>query len=1224
MIMKKIFALLFLLAIQVMPQIKPELILPVSHKDKIETVCFSPDGNFILTASWDNTAKLWDANTGILLRNITAHTKQVDDASFSPDGSMYLTRGWDHRVLVWETSTGRKLSEVSLGDMATTSSVWSPDGSRVLIATMSGTAFQMDPLTGVFTDTLAGHSGTVEKARYSPDGKFIVTVGWDQTAGLWNTSDFRQFIRMQTGFNWAIDAGFSPNSKYFYTSGYSGTIQLWETSTTRMITSFLGNADDRNIAAFSPDSRLIATPTAGDSVVIRNTSNGRIEQILYFWREEPSRISNIIFTEDGSQVLVTFFQSGPVIYNVEAGDVETIFVEPQSLVGAADISPDGSRLLFGDYNGKVIITDFSGETLLELKGKTAAVTSVQFSPDGSNVAVMDEHLTAGVWDAVSGKSLARLTGPYLSYWFAACHPAGKLIALPGYDDSGDYNTGIYLWNWEENRLERFIPTSSDMLFFASFSPDGKMIGLFGGDTTIAVYETGTGRLLKRIKPSAQDINVVRFSPDSKFLVSANRDSTASIYDLSTGKEIKKFFGHTSFVMDAAFSPDGKKLVTGSIDATVKLWDIASGKMTRDFYGGDRTFERVFFSPDGKTVVAFNDEKQIFFWDVATGEPTPEMMLTNNGRDISFTRDMIVTEKNSVISFYDINDRSLLISIVGIDSTDWCVIHPSGLFDATPGAMEKMYYIQGLDRIEFGQLKDKYWEPGLFEKVMTGEQLRSVSSIDKEMKLWPEVTDLTFRESYEKLTVSLKNQGGGIGKVQVFLNGKEMISDARGTSIKPDQGDGNFDINLKDHPWLINGENRIVVVTWNGDGTLSSPGDEADFLYEKSDQTPSAYIVSIGVADYQGDKLDLKYAAKDATDFMKAVSLGAGHLFGRDRTEEYLITTDASSKLKPTRDNILKTFSDIASKANAEDVLVVYLAGHGMNLGGEESDLYYLTQEAFSPNPEVYKDASVRNSTTISGNELVEVLKKIAALKQVLIIDACASGKLVDNLAEKRDIAGSIIRSLERMKDRTGLHIITGSAADAVSYEASKYGQGLLTYSLLAGMRGLALKDNRSVDIVLLMQHAREMVPKLAEGIGGIQEPRIFSPKGSESFDIGVLDEKDKALIPLAQEKPVFINSVFLNADDLVDDLSLAEKIDDGLEALSVAGFNSKLIFWDVKSYPGALKLSGTYTVKGNKVELNWKIIKDKTTVKSFNRSGELTKLEVLVTAVIEDVKGFVR
>ena len=1223
--MKKLLALLVLFTLQVIPQTKPELILPVSHKDKIQTVEFSPDGKLILSACWDNTAKLWDVSTGMLIRNISAHTQQVDLASFSPDGSLFLTKGWDKHVMVWETASGRRLTDFYNDSIAVSDAEWSPDGKQIVISTMNNVSIVMNAADGSVVRYLTGHQGTIEKSSYSPDGKYIITISWDQTARLYDATTGNTIQIIPTGYNWPVSAGFSPDSKYFYTSTFNGNVKLWNTGTKTLIANLPGIPEDNNKPVFSPDSRYIATANPGDSVFIWNTATGALEQLFYIWREDKAEVSHLIFTPDGYSLLTTHLQSNPVLWDIESGGAVVIYSDFSSLVGAADIAPDGSSIVFGDYNGRMSLNSIPGDVLREFKGKTAAISSVSLSGDGMKVAVTDEHNHARVIDAFTGKSLSRINDRDVGNWFSEFDPNGKFVVLSGYAGPDDYRSGLLIWNWENRKIDRFIPVDDQIgVFAASISKNGDLIATFEGDTSVAVYDSRSGAVKTRIRPTSHDINSVRFSPDAKFLISANRDSTATIYNVATGREIKKLFGHTSFVMDAVFSPDGKQIVTGSIDRSVRLWDVASGTLLWVSEVSENIIYRVFFSPDGKTILVFDDGKKAIHLDAVSGQIIDAADLSNNGRDVSFKRNLIVTEKNSFLTFYDLQDHSELVSLVFIDSTEWCVVHPSGLFDASPGAMEKMYYVQGLDLIEFGQLKEKYWEPGLFEKVMNGEQLRSVASIDKELKLWPEVTDLTFSQNYEKLTVSLKNQGGGIGKVQVFLNGKEMISDARGTAIKPDQGNGRFDVNIKDHPYLLNGENSISVVTWNSDGTLSSPGEEAEFLLEKQSSAPAIFVVAIGVADYTGDKLDLKYAAKDASDFMKATRIGAEHLFGKERTTANLLTTDPGSQLKPTRENIFNTFAAIAGKARSEDVIVVYLAGHGMNLGGEESDLYYLTQEAFSPNPEIYKDAAVRNSTTISGNELVEMLKKIAALKQVLIIDACASGKLVDNLAEKRDISGSIIRSLERMKDRTGLHIITGSAADAVSYEASKYGQGLLTYSLLSGMRGLALRDNRSIDIALLMQHAREMVPKLAEGIGGIQEPRIFSPKGAESFDIGVLDEKDKALIPLAQEKPVYINSVLLNADDLVDDLSLAEKIDDGLEALSIAGVNSKLIFWDVRSYPGALKLSGTYKVNGDKVEVSLKIIRDKSTVKSFTRNGEINKLEMLVSAILDEVTRSVK
>ena len=131
------------------------------------------------------------------------------------------------------------------------------------------------------------------------------------------------------------------------------------------------------------------------------------------------------------------------------------------------------------------------------------------------------------------------------------------------------------------------------------------------------------------------------------------------------------------------------------------------------------------------------------------------------------------------------------------------------------------------------------------------------------------------------------------------------------------------------------------------------------------------------------------------------------------------------------------------------MLVVYLAGHGVSLQRGVDTYCYLTREARSLDSAVLTDPEVREATTITSEELAEWTKLIPAGKQVLILDTCAAGAAAAKLTEKRDISGDQIRALDRLKDRTGFHVLLGCAADRVSYEASRYEQGLLTYSLLA-------------------------------------------------------------------------------------------------------------------------------------------------------------------------------
>src|SRR5262249_28396162 len=187
-----------------------------------------------------------------------------------------------------------------------------------------------------------------------------------------------------------------------------------------------------------------------------------------------------------------------------------------------------------------------------------------------------------------------------------------------------------------------------------------------------------------------------------------------------------------------------------------------------------------------------------------------------------------------------------------------------------------------------------------------------------------------------------------------------------------------------------------------------------------------------------------------------------------------------------KENLQKAF-EAARKAKPTDVLVVYLAGHGVSVQ-KQQDLYcYLTQDARTTDSTAFNDPAVLEQAAVTSEELVDWIKKIPALKQVMILDTCAAGAAASKLMEHRSLSGDQIRAIDRLKDRTGFHVLMGCAADRVSYEASSYAQGLLTYSLLQGMRGAALREGEFVDVSKIFQHAADQVPLLAQNVGGIQK-----------------------------------------------------------------------------------------------------------------------------------------
>ena len=123
------------------------------------------------------------------------------------------------------------------------------------------------------------------------------------------------------------------------------------------------------------------------------------------------------------------------------------------------------------------------------------------------------------------------------------------------------------------------------------------------------------------------------------------------------------------------------------------------------------------------------------------------------------------------------------------------------------------------------------------------------------------------------------------------------------------------------------------MTWNAEGYLSSRGLVRQWTPEGQADAhpPELYVIVCGVSQYAEPKLNLRFSAKDAEDMAHALELAGKRLFGADKVHLTLLSTaDDPKAQKPTKDNLRQAFA-AARQAKPGDVLVVYLAGHGVSL-----------------------------------------------------------------------------------------------------------------------------------------------------------------------------------------------------------------------------------------------------------------------------------------------------
>ncbi|MEA5503730.1 AAA-like domain-containing protein [Halotia wernerae UHCC 0503] len=362
----------------------------VAHKDAITSVNWSHDGKYIITASADKTARIWNLS-GKLMAELKGHKEQVNSADFSRDGKHILTTGVDKTARIWDTS-GKQLAILKHQEYLISAS-FSPDGKRVITTSDRLPAPGTDgkPLVNNSDDKIAQiwdlsgnlllklqHQDRVNSASYSPDGNYILTASDDKTARIWNTSG--QLLVTLRGDSRAVKSAYwSPNSKYIMAmSDYNGNnySSLWNISGEKIV-EFQGSENSYLGASFNQDGERIIT-THGNIASIWNTSGQKLSEF-----QANQDISNPSFSPDGKLIITTSPDNRVIIWDTSGKQL--VEIPHQDMVAFAIFSPDGQRIITASDDKIYRVWDISGRQLAQYKYSSTFISPVHFSPDGKYI-----------------------------------------------------------------------------------------------------------------------------------------------------------------------------------------------------------------------------------------------------------------------------------------------------------------------------------------------------------------------------------------------------------------------------------------------------------------------------------------------------------------------------------------------------------------------------------------------------------------------------------------------------------------------------------------------------------------------------------------------------------------------------------------------------------------------------------------------------------------------
>ncbi len=662
----------------------PSLIWRARHDGAVHQAILSPRGDRILSAGADGSVRMWSVYEGKPIQAIRAHTGAVTGLSLSADANRLVTIGADRAAHVWELNKlapgkrgGKELDKpaitVSLPALAQSVSI-SPNGLRIAIGFPAPEAGKetvriYDAVTGKELLDLGEVDGLPSRVvGFLPDNRTLLAAGVDRTARL---VDVNVQAAFETHPGGATGVAYHNNGSQILTGGNDKTVKLWTFATGKLDREFGPLADPVTSVAFSRDFSQVAA-TSGKTVTVWETATGK--EILSL--EQPSAAVGVSF------------------------------------------SSDRARIVTGGEDGRARVWDLA--TKKELQGflHEGAITGVAFHPYSQNqVVTASADKTVGIHTITASRILA--PGKALNGLAASPNFAHVLTA--------DGDGKATFWNIGSGVAERNIECGDSPATCVAVSRNGQLVAVGGADKKVRLFGSNIPRALSIFSVPAEPRSLA-FSGNSQALVAASADGSVTTWDVTYnfGQPIPADFGkvlqvstHGTEAGDIAFPNVGAVFYTAGVDRTVKAWKLASESPTRNFPHPNSVNALAYDSPGMRLVTGCSDGR-VRVYDLVKGVLLREIVAHN-------------TMNMQAIYCVAFSPDGRHVVSGSIDQT-------LKLWDATSGKLVQ----------EFKAYKEKVFEKGHQEAVLSvafspdGKQIVS-GSMDRTIKLWNTADGNVIRE-----------------------------------------------------------------------------------------------------------------------------------------------------------------------------------------------------------------------------------------------------------------------------------------------------------------------------------------------------------------------------------------------------------------------------------------------------------------------------------------------
>lgn len=584
------------------------------HSAPIKSISFSPNGQFIASASDDYFIIVWNIN-GKIVNNWIADASRVTSLDFSPvKGENQIVSGsMDGTVTLWNLN-GKPEWKNKYHNLPIKSVRFSNNGKKIAVTSDDGTISIIDKKNSTKLESLKSHNDTVSSAIFSPIENIIASASLDKTVKIWDLSN-RQNETTLKHSSLVNSVEFSPTGKVIATGSEDGKIRFWSKEGKNLLDIADHKAPVNDIKFISENQ-------------IASAGNDKSIKLWSINRQDNTFTSKLIDTLKGHT----------------------------GVISSLSTSKSKNRRILASAGNDNTIKFWNLERnpyLKILEGHTSPVRQLSFSPDSRYLATVSLGENAIIWKLVGDTYInqKKLTGYHkLDFLPKSGSPA---IALASSDNM------IKLWNLEQNKVTKIIGEHSDVIHSIKFSTNNSMLASTSWDRTLKIWSMKSETISNLFELKNNQYTHIDFSSDSKKIALATEDKSLQIWNFQQN-QLTPVGSHKETIRDISFSPDNKKIASASNDNTVQLWSI-DRERERSILSHEGNVTSVDFSTSGDVIISASNNK-IHLWNREGQELIRFESIEDTFIDADFSpdgRNVVAASKDSRVVIWNLELENLL-------------------------------------------------------------------------------------------------------------------------------------------------------------------------------------------------------------------------------------------------------------------------------------------------------------------------------------------------------------------------------------------------------------------------------------------------------------------------------------------------------------------------------------------------------------------------------------